>query len=61
MKPKGNMILAGMEALLASGSPVKTHLNAAHDVLLDYLRNQKNEAPDWDLYPLSRTYFTQRA
>lgn len=61
MRMKGNMILMGMEKLLASGVKTGKFLKDANDLLVDYLRNQKNEAPEWDLYPLGRTYFTQRS
>ena len=59
-KPNVNLILMGLEKLLASGHATKLQLKGANDALLDYLRNQKNETPDWDLYPLSRTWFSQR-
>lgn len=35
---------------------IKVH----HDNLLRQLRDLKADAPNWDAFPLARTYFTQR-
>jgi len=68
---KGNMILSRIENLLQERrftvNPTKADrealaklLNTFHDGLLKFLRDAKNVAPDWDLFPIARTWFTQR-
>lgn len=52
-----NAILHGLEVALANKSQAKI-ITSLHDELLSVLKSTRG-TPDWDLFPLARTYFTQ--